>query len=158
MLDTLANSGAEIDDTPFILKAQEAARQVMAEIERAIDSGEVSVEDVFDRDYQIVEGTNPVQYRVRFNTSADTYVRPLLDRTKATDGRIIGTAIGDMNGYLPTHLTERSHPQGPDPVWNDEHCRNMDWTISPREDWPAVGCSCSKGVPARERPQSQSNS
>ena len=29
-----------------------------------------------------------------------------------------------MNGYLPTHLTERSHPQGPDPVWNDEHCRN----------------------------------
>ena len=125
MLDTLANSGAEIDDTPFILKAQEAARQVMAEIERAIDSGEVSVEDVFDRDYQIVEGTNPVQYRVRFNTSADIYVRPLLDRTKATDGRIIGTAIGDMNGYLPTHLTERSHPQGPDPVWNDEHCRNM---------------------------------
>jgi methyl-accepting chemotaxis protein len=29
-----------------------------------------------------------------------------------------------MNGYLPTHLSERSHPQGPDPVWNDEHCRN----------------------------------
>jgi methyl-accepting chemotaxis protein len=25
---------------------------------------------------------------------------------------------------LPTHLSERSHPQGPDPVWNDEHCRN----------------------------------
>jgi methyl-accepting chemotaxis protein len=29
-----------------------------------------------------------------------------------------------MNGYLPTHLSERSHPQGPDPVWNDAHCRN----------------------------------
>ena len=43
---------------------------------------------------------------------------------KAADGRIIGTAIGDMNGYLPTHLSERSHPQGPDPVWNDAHCRN----------------------------------
>ena len=27
--------------------------------------------------------------------------------------------IGDMNGYLPTHLSKRSHPQGPDPVWND---------------------------------------
>ena len=32
--------------------------------------------------------------------------------------------VADVNGYLPTHLSERSHPQGPDPVWNDEHCRN----------------------------------
>src|SRR6476661_3541138 len=124
MLDTLANSGAEIDDTPFILKAQEAARQVMAVVEHAIDEGEVSLEDVFDRDYQIIDGTNPVQYRVRFNDAADKYVQPILDRTKVSDGRIIGTAIGDMNGYLPTHLSERSHPQGPDPVWNDAHCRN----------------------------------
>ncbi|MGH6729840.1 MAG: methyl-accepting chemotaxis protein [Sphingomicrobium sp.] len=124
MLDTLANSGAEIDDTPFILKAQEVGHQIMTAIEQAIDSGEVSAEDVFDRDYKMVEGSNPVQYDVRFNAAADKYVRPILDRTKGADGRIIGSAIGDMNGYLPTHLSERSHPQGPDPVWNDEHCRN----------------------------------
>ncbi|HEX6742313.1 MAG TPA: methyl-accepting chemotaxis protein [Sphingomicrobium sp.] len=124
MLDTLANSGAEIDDTPFILKAQEACRQIQLAIERAIDNGEISLEDVFDTDYQIVEGSNPVQYDVRFNEAADRNVRPILDRVKASDGRIIGSAIGDMNGYLPTHLSERSHPQGPDPVWNDAHCRN----------------------------------
>jgi methyl-accepting chemotaxis protein len=124
MLDTLANSGAEIDDTPFILKAQETCRQIRAAIEDAIDEGQVTVEDVFDRDYQVIEGTNPVQYNVRFNEAADRLVRPILDRTKTADGRIIGSAIGDMNGYLPTHLSERSHPQGPDPVWNDEHCRN----------------------------------
>jgi methyl-accepting chemotaxis protein len=124
MLDTLANSGAEIDDTPLILKAQETCRQIQGMIERAIDEGEVGLEDVFDRDYKIIEGSNPVQYTVRFNEHADRLVRPLLDRTKAGDSRIIGSAIGDMNGYLPTHLSERSHPQGPDPVWNDEHCRN----------------------------------
>src|SRR5829696_7914175 len=67
MLDTLANSGAEIDDTPFILKAQEATRLIAAAIERGIDSGEVALEDVFDRDYQEIPGTNPVQYRVGFN-------------------------------------------------------------------------------------------
>jgi len=124
MLDTLANSGAEIDDTPFILKAQETCRQIQAAIERAIDEGEVTLEDVFDRDYQVIEGTNPVQYAVRFNDSADEHIRPLLDRSEASDGRIIGCAIGDMNGYLPTHLSKRSHPQGTDPIWNDEHCRN----------------------------------
>jgi methyl-accepting chemotaxis protein len=124
MLDTLANSGAEIDDTPFILRAQEACRQVQAAVERAIDDGELTLDDVFDREYKIVEGTNPVQYSVGFNDGADEHVRPILDRTKGADSRIIGTAIGDMNGYLPTHLSERSHPQGPDPIWNDEHCRN----------------------------------
>jgi methyl-accepting chemotaxis protein len=124
MLDTLANSGAEIDDTPFILKAQEVTRQIVAAIEAGIDAGEVSLEDVFDRDYQEVPGTNPVQYDTRFCDFADRHVRPVLDRIEASDPRIIGSAIGDMNGYLPTHLSNRSKAQGPDPVWNDEHCRN----------------------------------
>jgi len=124
MLDTLANSGAEIDDTPFILKAQETCRQIQAAVEHAIDSGELTVDDVFDRDYQVVEGTNPVQYATRFNDAADRLIRPILDRTDGSDSRVIACAIGDLNGYLPTHLSKRSHPQGPDPVWNDEHCRN----------------------------------
>jgi methyl-accepting chemotaxis protein len=125
MLDTLANSGAEIDDTPFILMAQEACRQIQASIEHAIDTGDITIADVFDRDYQAVEGSNPVQFTTRFNMAADQHVRPILDRTKSNDARIIGSAIGDMNGYLPTHLSERCHPQGPDPVWNDAHCRNL---------------------------------
>ena len=46
-----------------------------------------------------------------------------------------------MNGYLPTHLSERSHPQGPDPVWNDEHCRNKRILIddTTRKRSPATG-------------------
>ncbi|HET7708175.1 MAG TPA: methyl-accepting chemotaxis protein [Sphingomicrobium sp.] len=124
MLDTLANSGAEIDDTPFISLGQEVARKIQAAIECAIDSGECSLEDVFDRDYREIKTSNPVQYDTRFCVHADKYVRPILDQTKESDGRIIGSAIGDMNGYLPTHLTVRSQPQGNDPVWNDEHCRN----------------------------------
>ena len=76
------------------------------------------------RDYREIKGSNPVQYDTRFCPFADRYVQPVLDRTKGSDPRIIGSAIGDMNGYLPTHLSERSHPQGNDPVWNDEHCRN----------------------------------
>ena len=124
MLDTLANSGAEIDDTPFILKALEATLAITSSIERALDAGEFNIEDVFDRDYKLIEGSNPVQYDTRFCIHADKYVQPTLDRIKASDVRIIGSAIGDMNGYLPTHLSERSQPQSPDPVWNDEHCRN----------------------------------
>ena len=82
------------------------------------------MEDVFDREYRLIEGSNPEQYDNRFCDFADRYVRPILDRVKASDDRLIGSAITDVNGYLPTHLTERSHTPGPDPLWNDAHCRN----------------------------------
>ena len=124
MLDTLANSGAEIDDTPFIIKAQEAMRAIQSEVERGIAAGEVTEGDVFDRNYKLIEGSNPAQYDTGFCDFADQYVRPILDRFKGSDNRIIGSAITDVNGYLPTHLSERSHTPGPDPVWNDAHCRN----------------------------------
>jgi methyl-accepting chemotaxis protein len=124
MLDTLANSGAEIDDTPFILKAQEAMRAIQLAVERGVESGEITMDEVFDRNYRLIEGSNPEQFDTHFCDFADKYVRPILDRVKGSDDRLIGSAITDVNGYLPTHLTERSHVPGPDPVWNDAHCRN----------------------------------
>ncbi len=124
MLDALANSGAEIDDTPMILAAQEATARIVSAIERGIDRGEISLSDVFDRDYQPIAGTNPPQFLTRFCDYADRHVQPLIDQIKAGDPRVIGCTIGDMNGYLPTHLSERSKPQGNDPVWNDANCRN----------------------------------
>jgi len=124
MLDTLANSGAEIDDTPMILLAQEAMRAIMTAVEQGIDKGDISIEQVLDRNYVLIEGSNPPQYNNGFADFADAHVRPLLDRFKAHEPKIIGSAITNMDGYLPTHLSERCHTPGPDPVWNDEHCRN----------------------------------
>ncbi len=65
MLDTLANSGAEIDDTPFILKAQEAMRAIQAEAERGIAAGEISESDVFDRNYKLDRRQQPGPVRNR---------------------------------------------------------------------------------------------
>jgi methyl-accepting chemotaxis protein len=124
MLDTLANSGAEIDDTPMILHAQEAMRAIMQAVEQGIDRGDITLEAVLDRDYVLIEGSNPPQYNNGFADFADAHVRPILDRFKAREPKIIGSAITNLDGYLPTHLSERCHTPGPDPVWNDEHCRN----------------------------------
>jgi methyl-accepting chemotaxis protein len=124
MLDTLANSGAEIDDTPMILRAQEAMRAITAAVEQGIDRGDIAIEEVHDRNYVLIEGSNPPQYNNGFADFADNHIRPILDRFKAADSRIIGSAITNLDGYLPTHLSERCHTPGPDPVWNDEHCRN----------------------------------
>ena len=124
MLNTLANSGAEIDDTPMILKGQGVMRQIAEQIEAAIDRGDIRLEDVFDRNYRERAGSNPKQYDTNFCDTADKLVQPIIDVLQGSDSRIIGSTIGDVNGHLPTHLSERSRPQGDDPVWNDAHCRN----------------------------------
>ena len=124
MLDTLANSGAEIDDTPMISLAREAMQAITEAVERGLRDGLIGEEAVFDRRYVPIAVTNPVQYDNGFADFADAYVRPLLDRYKAREARIIGSAITDINGYLPTHLSERCMRPGTDPVWNDAHCRN----------------------------------
>jgi methyl-accepting chemotaxis protein len=124
MLDRLASCGVRIDDTAFIEVSQAACRELSAMIEKAIARGEIAEDDVFDTDYRPMPGTNPTQYATRFCDFADDRVRPVLDRIMASDPRTVGCVMSDINGYLPTHISARSQPQGPDPKWNAEHCRN----------------------------------
>jgi methyl-accepting chemotaxis protein len=124
MLDRLAGCGVRIDDTSFIERAQEVTRELVRVIEAGISRGEIGEDAVFDFNYVPMPGTDPVQYETRFCAFADEHIRPILDRIKASDPRHIAGAITDINGYLPTHITERSQPQSPDPVWNAKYCRN----------------------------------
>jgi len=124
MLDRLASCGVRIDDTQFIDRAQSAARELEAAVEAAIRKGEVSEPAVFDTDYIPMPGTNPTQWETGFCAWADQHVRPVLDRVQTADPRHMACVMSDIHGYLPTHCSDRSLPQGPDPVWNQEHCRN----------------------------------
>lgn len=124
MLDRLASCGVEIDDTPFIEFAQKGMAEIKAMVERAIQRGDISEDDVFDTNYVPMPGTNPVQYETRFCEFADAHIRPVLDRLMAEQGRLIACAITDNEGYLPTHISERSQPQSDDPEWNAQYCRN----------------------------------
>lgn len=124
MLDLLASSGIAIDDTPLIEQAKAIAAEIMALVDAAVGRGDIALSAVFDLDYQPVPGTNPPQMTTRFNDFADAHIRPILDRETARVARSIGCAISDINGYLPTHLTLRSQPQGPDVEWNNSWSRN----------------------------------
>lgn len=124
MLDQLANSGFAIDDSEFIEIAKRVGREISGLIEAGIARGEISPADVFDTDYRPIPGTNPQQFATRFNNFADRYIRPILDRVTREVSRSIGGVVSDVNGYLPTHLTLRSQPQGSDPDWNNTWSRH----------------------------------
>jgi methyl-accepting chemotaxis protein len=124
MLDTLANSGAEIDISPLIAKARATSAEIAGIIDQAIASGAIGMDDVFDRNYVPIAGTNPQQFLTRFCEFADRHVRPILDRVTTEDSRVVAAVISDTSSFLPTHISQRSQPQSDDPDWNEANCRN----------------------------------
>ena len=125
MFDRLVTGGFAADDGSFVAQAIAARDRVQALVEQAIGRSEVSEAAVFDTAYRPIPGSQPPRFDVGFNAFADHYIRPILDEVKASDPRIEGSVCSDNNGYLVTHVSERSLPPRPGDVdWNDLHCRN----------------------------------
>ncbi|MFA5989206.1 MAG: methyl-accepting chemotaxis protein [Sphingomonas sp.] len=124
MLNKLATSGAQTDDAQYMEAAKRIGGEIVDLVERGIRRGELSAADVFDTDYQLIPGTNPAQHSTRLNIWADANIRPLLDRVMNDIDLCVGCVISDINGYLPTHMTLRSQPQGADVEWNSTWSRN----------------------------------
>ncbi len=125
MLNRIAHEAVATRNSPFIALALDGAAQVMQLIEEALSSRRLSPADLFDTGYEPIPGTDPVQYMTRFVPFADAVLRPLFDRHSARDRAVVGCCLVDMNGFLPTHISERSQPQKRgNRAWNVEFCRN----------------------------------
>jgi methyl-accepting chemotaxis protein len=125
MLNRIAHQAVATRNTPFIGMALKGAAEVAALIETALKSGGLTQADLFDTDYKPIQGTDPVQYMTRLVPFADTRLQPLFDAHSAWDRAIVGCCLVDMNGFLPTHISERSQPQQAGKrEWNVEFCRN----------------------------------
>lgn len=122
MLNQVAHGGVETRNGPYIDLAIEGAREIGAAIEALLATGELSEAALFDTAYRQRPGTDPVQYDNHFADLADRHVRPLLDHVTHRNRGVVGCCLIDMNGYLPTHITERS--QAPIP---GERLRNLEF-------------------------------
>ncbi|TYR33157.1 methyl-accepting chemotaxis protein [Mesorhizobium microcysteis] len=120
----IASSGIETPDTPLIEICQHRAGEIAALFEAAVDSGRLSLSDLFDEDYRAVPGSNPEQVLTRFTAFTDAQLPAIQEPVLAMHERIVFCAAVDRNGYLPTHNLVYSRPQSDDPVWNAANCRN----------------------------------
>ena len=120
-----ARFGVETVDTPFINAAQKIAAEISARFERAVSSGAISLNDLFDRKYTPIPGSNPEQVMTRFTQFTDRTLPDLQEEALKLSDRVVFCAAVDENGYLPTHNRKFSQPQRPnDPSWNAANCRN----------------------------------
>jgi methyl-accepting chemotaxis protein len=113
------------DNTEAVTRAMEAGAALKKIFENAIDSGAISMEDMFDTNYVEIAGTNPVQYRTKILDWADRALPAFQEAFLAKDPRMAFCAMIDTNGYLPVHNKIYSHPQRPgDVAWNTANSRN----------------------------------
>ena len=120
----VALGGVKTRDGEMIALLSQAASAIQRAFEDAIECGAITLDDLFDVDYQPIAGTNPQQVMTRFTHLTDKLLTPIQEDVASQHERIAFCAAVDRNGYLPTHNLKFSKPQGPDPVWNAANCRN----------------------------------
>jgi len=125
LIQITASAGVETEDTPWIIQAQDVAGAISAAFEHAVAQGRIRLDDLFDRNYRPIAGSDPVQSVTRFTELTDALLPGLQEPVLKLSDRIAFCAAVDDNGYLPTHNAKFSAPQRPgDTVWNTANCRN----------------------------------
>jgi methyl-accepting chemotaxis protein len=124
LIALIADSGVETSDAPLIRVAIETAKRISVAFESAIERGDIRLEQLMDENYREIPGTNPKQYLADYIPLTDRILPPIQDPIQKSDPRIAFCVAWARSGYLPTHNPNYSLPQGPDPVWNNAHCRN----------------------------------
>lgn len=124
MFNQLVHTGLSHRDNPYVEIAIGARDEIRAIIEAALDDGRLSEAQVFDRQYRPRGEPGLVRYDNGFNDFADLYIRPVLDRFWGEGKTTYGSVISNQDGYLPTHISERSHRPTGDSAHDAAHCRN----------------------------------
>lgn len=118
-------SKVTLEDSFKIEIAREGAEAISKKMESLLNSGELTHEQLFDRDYQEISGTNPVQVSVAALNVLEQFLPLIQEPILEKESSMVFCAAVDRNGYLPVHNKKYSQPQRPDDIeWNVSNCRN----------------------------------
>jgi len=108
--EKILNSQLENKHQEIYNLAQNAASTIQKAFENAIQSSDISVDDLFDKDYVPIPHTNPVKYKTRYDDFADRVLTPIQEAVLRANHKIIFAISCDTNGYVPTHNLKFSKP------------------------------------------------
>jgi methyl-accepting chemotaxis protein len=124
LIEYIAESGIETQDTPIIRLGMDTAKRISEEFDAAVSRGEITTGRLFDERYREIPNTNPKQYLTDYVRFTDRVLPQIQDPIRKMDPRIVFSVAWAKGGYLPTHNPEYSQTPGDDPAWNAAHCRN----------------------------------
>ncbi len=125
MFDHIVHSGLSSEDQLFVDLAKEEAAAIVEVTERAIANGVLTMEDLFDTNYQPVPGSNPPRFTTRLTRWAEQHWQPIIESMKARrPDAILSCVPTSREGFLPIHLKEFSRQPTGDLAHDTKYCRN----------------------------------
>lgn len=124
LLEITAQSGVRTADTPFRVEVMRVANIITETLTKAVERGELDFDEAFDRDYKLIEGSDPKQYNTRYVDKFERLLVPIIDKVLDFDEQVVFSTIVEEQGLMPIHNSKYSKPQGNDPVWNAANSRN----------------------------------
>ncbi|WP_018409940.1 methyl-accepting chemotaxis protein [Methyloversatilis thermotolerans] len=88
----------------------QGAAEVGACLEAAVKRGDITLDDLFDENYQAIPGTRPTKYHTRFDALTDRLLPPIQEPFLDRDRAVIYAGAVDRKGYFPTHNKRFSQP------------------------------------------------
>jgi methyl-accepting chemotaxis protein len=80
-----------------------AARSIAQILDRAVDAGQIRLDDLFDDKYQPIPNTKPPKFRTRFDEFTDKALTSAQEQLLQQYGWIVYGITCDRKGYVPTH-------------------------------------------------------
>ncbi len=93
---------------PAIVK--QAAQAVSLILDKAVDSGRIRIDDLFDDTYQPIANTKPQKFKTRFDDFADQTLTSAQEQLLDQNAWIVYGISCDRKGYVPTHNRKFSQP------------------------------------------------
>ncbi len=89
---------------------QQAAADIGRVLEQAVERGEISEADLFDRSYKPIANTRPQKYSTRFDSFTDRHFPGLQEPILERHSHVVYAGAVDDRGYFPTHNRRFSQP------------------------------------------------
>ncbi len=108
----LGNAGEQAVQTHAKMPpiVQRAAAEVGQILERAVDSGRVRLEDLFEQAYQPIPNTKPPKFKTKFDDLTDQVLTPVQEKLLDQHPWLVYAISCDRKGYVPTHNRKFSQP------------------------------------------------
>jgi methyl-accepting chemotaxis protein len=87
-----------------------ASEEISQILNRAIDSGRIKIEDLFDDKYQPIANTKPQKFKSRFDDFTDQFLSPLQEQLLDQYKWLVYAIACTRKGYVPTHNRRFSQP------------------------------------------------
>lgn len=102
---SISVSAEPVHNDRFDKKAAEMAEACRKDVVRLftgwLESGKLTQNQLFDRFYIPVPGTNPKKFNTQYDSLTDEFLQPILEKY-LSDEFVFVIAV-DVNGYVPTH-------------------------------------------------------